>query len=308
LAEDVERGVGRVGLKAKDFAALISLGALWGASFLFIRVAVPVLGPFVLVGLRVGLAALVLALFAGAARRALKLRGLWGPLLFVGFANTAVPFSLISASEVHLTASLAAILNSTTVLFTALVAAVWLRESLTPKKILGVLLGIFGVAVLVGWDPLPLSPVVLLSVAAVLGASLCYGVGAVFTKLTFAGVPPLTLAVGQQSAAAGIMIPVALTDLPGESPSVAVALCVLALAVLSTAVAYLLFFYLIASAGPTATSTVTLVVPVFGLIFGVLFLGEPVGLGTLAGLAVILCSVLLITGIGSEKAETVPAR
>jgi drug/metabolite transporter (DMT)-like permease len=297
-----------VGLKAKDFAALISLGALWGASFLFIRVAVPALGPFVLVGLRVGLAALVLALFAGAARRALKLRGLWGPLLFVGFANTAVPFSLISASEVHLTASLAAILNSTTVLFTALVAAVWLRESLTPKKILGVLLGIFGVAVLVGWDPLPLSPVVLLSVAAVLGASLCYGVGAVFTKLTFAGVPPLTLAVGQQSAAAGIMIPVALTDLPGESPSVAVALCVLALAVLSTAVAYLLFFYLIASAGPTATSTVTLVVPVFGLIFGVLFLGEPVGLGTLAGLAVILCSVLLITGIGSEKAEKVPAR
>ena len=295
-------------MKAKDFAALISLGALWGASFLFIRVAVPVLGPFVLVGLRVGLAALVLALFAGAARRALKLRGLWGPLLFVGFANTAVPFSLISASEVHLTASLAAILNSTTVLFTALVAAVWLRESLTPKKILGVLLGIFGVAVLVGWDPLPLSPVVLLSVAAVLGASLCYGVGAVFTKLTFAGVPPLTLAVGQQSAAAGIMIPVALTDLPGESPSVAVALCVLALAVLSTAVAYLLFFYLIASAGPTATSTVTLVVPVFGLIFGVLFLGEPVGLGTLAGLAVILCSVLLITGIGFEKAEKVPAR
>ncbi len=295
-------------MKAKDFAALISLGALWGASFLFIRVAVPVLGPFVLVGLRVGLAALVLALFAGAARRALKLRGLWGPLLFVGFANTAVPFSLISASEVHLTASLAAILNSTTVLFTALVAAVWLRESLTPKKILGVLLGIFGVAVLVGWDPLPLSPIVLLSVAAVLGASLCYGVGAVFTKLTFAGVPPLTLAVGQQSAAAGIMIPVALTDLPGESPSAAVALCVLALAVLSTAVAYLLFFYLIASAGPTATSTVTLVVPVFGLIFGVLFLGEPVGLGTLAGLAVILCSVLLITGIGFEKAEKVPAR
>ncbi len=297
-----------MGLKAKDFAALISLGALWGASFLFIRVAVPVLGPFVLVALRVGLAALVLALFAGAARRALKLRGLWGPLLFVGFANTAVPFSLISASEVHLTASLAAILNSTTVLFTALVAAVWLRESLTPKKILGVLLGIFGVAVLVGWDPLPLSPVVLLSVAAVLGASLCYGVGAVFTKLTFAGVPPLTLAVGQQSAAAGIMIPVALTDLPGESPSVAVALCVLALAVLSTAVAYLLFFYLIASAGPTATSTVTLVVPVFGLIFGVLFLGEPVGPGTLAGLAVILCSVLLITGVGFEKAEKVPAR
>ena len=294
-------------MTGRGVAALVTLGALWGASFLFIRVAVPALGPFVLVGLRVGLAALVLALFAAATRRALKLRGLWGPLLFVGFANTAVPFSLISASEVHLTASLAAILNSTTVLFTALVAALWLGESLTKKKILGVLLGIFGVAVLVGWDPLPLSPAVLLSVAAVLGASLCYGVGGVYTKRTFAGIPPLTLAVGQQTAAAGVMIPVALTDLPGEAPSVAVALCVLGLAVLSTAVAYLLFFYLISSAGPTATSTVTLIVPVFGLLFGVLFLGEPVGLGTIAGLAVILCSVVLITGIRFGKKEKVPA-
>lgn len=293
-------------MTAKDFAALISLGALWGASFLFIRVAVPALGPFVLVGLRVGLAALVLALFAVATRRALKLRRLWGPLLFVGFANTVVPFSLISASEVHLTASLAAILNSTTVLFTALVAAFWLGDPLTPKKVVGVLLGIFGVAVLVGWDPLPLSPIVLLSVAAVLGASFCYGVGGVYTKRTFAGVPPLTLAVGQQTAAAAIMIPVALTDLPGEAPSVAVALCVLGLAVLSTAVAYLLFFYLISSAGPTATSTVTLIVPVFGLIFGVLFLGEPVGVGTIVGLAVILSSVVLITGTRFGKAGKVP--
>ncbi len=293
-------------MTGRDLAALVTLGALWGASFLFIRVAVPALGPFVLVGLRVGLAALVLALFAAATRRPLKLRGLWGPLLFLGFANTAVPFALISASEVHLTASLAAILNSTTVLFTALVAAVWLGDTLTYRKMLGVVFGVFGVAVLVGWDPLPLSPAVLLSVAAVLGASFCYGVGGVFTKRTFAGVPPLTLAVGQQTAAAGVMIPVGFADLPGQTPSLAVALCVLGLAVLSTAVAYLLFFYLINSAGPTATSTVTLLVPVFGLVFGVLFLNEPVGVGTIAGLAVILSSVVLITGIRFGRAGKSP--
>ena len=290
-------------MTAKDFAALISLGALWGASFLFIRVAVQDLGPFVLVALRVGLAALTLALFAVLMRRALELRGLWKPLLFVGFFNTAVPFSLISGAEQHLTASLAAILNSTTVMFTALVAAVWLGDRLTGRKISGILLGTFGVAVLVGWDPLPLSPAVLLSVAAVLGASLCYGVGGVFTKKVFAGVPPLTLAVGQQTAAATVMIPVAATDLPGRAPSTTAVLCVLALAILSTAVAYLLFFYLIASAGPTSTSTVTLIVPVFGLIFGVLFLGEPVGLWTVAGLGIILCSVVLVTGIDVGKAE-----
>lgn len=284
-------------MTARDFAALLSLGALWGASFLFIRVAVPELGPFVLVAVRVGLAALTLTLFAVVAGRTLKLRRLWGALAFVGIVNTALPFSLISAAEVHLTASLAAILNSTTVMFTALVAAVWLGDSLTVRKTFGVLLGVVGVAVLVGWDPLPLSPVVLLSVAAVLGASLCYGVGAVFTKRTFAGVPPLTLAVGQQTTAAGFMLPAAAITLPGEAPSVVAALCVLALAVLSTAVAYLLFFYLIGSAGPTSTSTVTLIVPVFGLLFGVVFLGEPVGVGTFAGLAVILASVVLITGM-----------
>src|SRR4028118_1165820 len=193
-ARALERDFGTSGLTAKDFAALISLGALWGASFLFIRVAVPALGPFVLVGLRVGLAALVLVLVAAATRRALKLRGLWGPLLFVGFANTAVPFSLISASEVHLTASLAAILNSTTVLFTALVAALWPGDPLTPTRVAGTPAGIFGVAVLVGWDPLPLSPIVLLSVAAVLGASFCYGIGGGHTKRTSAGGPPATLA------------------------------------------------------------------------------------------------------------------
>ena len=293
-------------MTGRSIAALVTLGALWGASFLFIRVAVTALGPFVLVALRVGLAALVLTLFAAVTRRALKLRGKWGPLLFLGFANTAVPFSLISASEVHLTASLAAILNSTTVLFTALVAAVWLGDPLTPKKIVGVLLGIFGVAALVGWDPLPLTPAVLLSVAAVLGASLCYGVGGVYTKRTFSGVPPLTLAVGQQTAAAAVMIPVAATDLPNEAPSVAAALCVLGLAVLSTAVAYLLFFYLITNAGPTATSTVTLIVPVVGLIFGVLFLGEPVGVGTVVGLGVILFSVVLISGIRFGKTPAAP--
>ena len=285
-------------MTARDVAALVTLGALWGASFLFIRVAVPEIGPFVLVAFRVGFAALALALFAVVARRTLKLRGLLGPFLFVGFFNTAVPFSLISASEVHLTASLAAILNSTTVLFTALVAAVWLGDPLTRRKILGIVLGIAGVAVLVGWDPLPLSPIVLLSVAAVLGASFCYGIGGVFTKRAFVGVPPLSIAVGQQTAAAGFMVPVAAFDVPAEAPSTAAALCVLALAVLSTAAAYLLFFYLIRSVGPTSTSTVTLIVPIFGLFFGVLFLGEPVGVGTFAGLAVILASVVLITGMG----------
>src|ERR671917_2775771 len=206
-------------MRPRDFAGFILLGALWGGSFLFIRVAVPTLGPFLLVELRVGLAAAVLVLYALAVGGVPKIRSRWRSFLVLGLFNSAVPFSLISAAEIHLTASLAAILNSTTVMFTALVAAFWLGDPLTARKISGVLLGVFGVAVLVGWDPLPLSPVVLLSVAAVLGASLCYGIGAVFTKRVFAGVPSLTLAVGQQTAAAGFMIPLAATDLPDRTPT-----------------------------------------------------------------------------------------
>ena len=284
---------------ARDLGALILLGALWGGSFIFIRVAVPALGPFVLMDLRVGLAAL--ALCAVAAGRLPKVWTRWKEFLIIGTLNSAIPFSLIAAAEINLTASLAAILNSTTVLFTAVVAAVWTGDALTVKKVVGVVLGIIGVAVLVGWDPIALNGVVLLSVGAMLAASLSYALAAVYAKRTFAGVPPLTMALGQPAAAALLLFPLAAVSLPGEPPSMDVTLSVLGLALLSTAVAYLLYFRLIENVGPTSTVTVTLLVPVFGLLFGVLLLNEPFGLGTIAGMGIILSSVVLVTGIGSGK-------
>ncbi len=290
-------------MRPKDLGALILLGALWGGSFLFIRVAVPALGPFVLMELRVGLAALALTLYTVALGRLPKLRARWREFLFIGTVNAAIPFSLIAAAEINLTASLAAILNSTTVLFTAVVAAVWMGDALTVRKVIGVVSGIVGVAVLVGWDPITLNGIVVLSVGAMLGASLSYALGAVYIKRTFGGTPPLTMAIGQQTGAAAILLPLAAVSLPGEGPSAAVALCVLGLALLSTAVAYLLYFRLIESVGPTSTVTVTLLVPVFGLLFGVLILDEPFGLGTLAGLAIILSSAALVTGIGFKGAK-----
>jgi drug/metabolite transporter (DMT)-like permease len=285
-------------LTPKDIAALVALGALWGASFLFIRVAVPSLGPLLLMELRVALAAATLALCAAAVGRLPKVRGRLKQFLFIGTVNAAIPFSLIAAAEIHLTASLAAILNSTTVMFTAIVAAVWMGDALTARKVAGIVLGIFGVAVLVGWDPVELNGLVLLSVAAMLAASLSYGVGAVYVKRTFKGVPPLAMAIGQLTGGAVVLLPLAAATVPGERPPLAVGLSVLGLALLSTAVAYLLYFRLIESVGPTSTVTVTLLVPVFGLLFGVLLLDEPFGPGTLAGLGIILSSVALVTGIG----------
>ncbi len=282
---------------ARDLGALLLLGALWGASFIFIRVAVPVLGPFVLVNLRVLLAAAALVLCAVVGGRFPKLRSNWRRFLGLGFLNAAVPFTLIAASEINLTASLAAILNSTTPLFAAVVAAVWIREVLTPRRIGGLLLGIVGVAVVVGWTPVTLSPVVLLSIGASLAAALCYGFGGVYAKRSFSGQPPLGMAIGQQAAAGLLLLPPSVVSLPEEVPSPAVVISVLSLALLSTALAYLLYFRLISSVGPTNTLTVTFLVPVFGLLFGALFLAEPVGIGTLAGLVITLSSVALVTEI-----------
>ncbi len=288
-------------MKPNDVLALILLGAIWGSSFLFIRVAVPVLGPFLLMELRVWLASLVLAPLAVALGRVPGVRLRWRQFLVVGLLNAAVPFTLIAFAEIEITASLAAILNSTTVLFSALVAAAWIGDPLTGRKIAGVILGVFGVAVLVGLDPLPVTSAVLLAVGASLAASLSYAIFGTYIRQTFAGIRPLTLAVGQQTGATLLLLLPAAATLPGEAPSLPVALSALALAVLCTAVAYLLFFTLIVHVGPTSTLTVTFLAPGFGVLFGVLLLGEPFGTPTLVGLAIILLSVALVTGIGPGR-------
>lgn len=290
-------------MKPRDAAALLALGALWGGSFLFIRVAVPSLGPLLLMELRVGIASVALVLFAAALGRRPKLRARWRQFLLIGTLNAAIPFTLIAAAEIHLTASLAAILNSTTVMFAAVAAAVWSRDPLTARKVVGIVLGVIGVAVLVGWDPVELDGAVLLSVGAMLAASLSYGISAVYVKRTFVGVPPLGMAIGQLTGATVVLFPFAALSVPGESPPPAATASVLALALLSTALAYLFYFRLITNVGPTSTVTVTLLVPVFGLLFGVLFLDEPFGPGTLAGLGIVLGSVVLVTGVGFGKRD-----
>lgn len=284
-------------MNARELGALVLLGALWGVSYLFIRVAVPELGPFVLMGARVSLAVLALTLYAAAIGRLPKFRGRVRQFLILGTVNSAIPFSLIAAAEIEIPASLAAILNATTALFVAVVAAFWIGENLTVMKVAGLLLGIVGVAVLVGFPAVPLTGAVLLAVGAMLAASLSYAVGGVYAKKTFEGVPSLTMAIGQQSGAAAILLPLAAATTTNRAPSTAAVIAVLSIALLSTAVAYLLYFYLIRSAGPTKTLTVTFLIPAFGLFFGVVFLDEPFGLGTFVGLGLILASVALVNEI-----------
>lgn len=229
----------------RDLSALLLLSALWGGSFLLMRVAAPVLGPVVLIELRVLIAGLALLAYALAARSVPAARAHWMPLLTVGLLNSALPFTLIAAAELHLSASLAATLNATTPLFGALVAAIGLRETVTPGKVTGLLLGLAGVAVLVGLGPVTLSAVTLVSIGASLLAALLYSVAAVYIKVNLKGVAPLSLALYSQLFAAGLLLPAVPFAPPQGSPSGLVVACVLALGLLSTALAYLLYFGLI---------------------------------------------------------------
>jgi len=282
-------------LKFQDFLRLTLLAAIWGASYIFLRIASPVLAPAFLIELRVGLAGIALVLYAIVARKHFKSDGKILPFFIIGALNSAIPFTLISTATIHLTASYGAVINSTTPLFTALVAAIWLKDSLSWLRSLGLLMGLVGVVVLVGLSPLPLNEEVILSIALALIASLCFGISGVYIKLALRNTTSLTLATWQQLAAGILLLPMAATGVPASFPSWEVVVSVLGLAFLSTSIGYLLFFRLIQSVGPTRTSAVTFLVPVFSIVWGMIFLNESVSLGMLLGFGIVLASVALVT-------------
>jgi drug/metabolite transporter (DMT)-like permease len=189
------------------------------------------------------------------------------------------------------------VLNATTPVFAALLAAGWLGQRVTARTAAGLATGVVGVVLVVGWSPLDLSRAVLLSAGASLLAALLYAAGGLYSARAFAGVPGLTVAAGQQLAGAALLLPLLAAAPPGGPVTADVALAVLALAVVSTALGFVLFFRLVAQLGPTSALTTTYLVPVFGVLWGALFLGEPVGWSLVAGLAVVLTSVGLIAGV-----------
>jgi drug/metabolite transporter (DMT)-like permease len=282
-------------VRPRDFAALVLLGALWGATFLFVRIAGPSLGPFVLTATRFLLAGAATFSVAAAFGARPRLRARWRGYLILGSANAALPSVLLVVATLELNASLAAILNATGPVWAALVAAVWLREPLTGSRIFGLVLGIVGIGLLAGWSPIPLDLGFVVGVVFTTLAMFCYAIGAAYASKAFREVPSPTIAAGQLLAAGLVLLPPALLTLPSERPSERVVLTLLALAFVSTALAYGLYFRLLRSVGPTKTSSVTFLIPGFGILWGVVFLDESINLGTVLGLAVILAGVVLVT-------------
>src|SRR5215211_901502 len=274
---------------------LLVLAALWGASFLFMRVAVPALGPVVLADARVAVAGVALLGYALAIGARPALRARWRDYLVLGAINAALPFALLSAAELEIEASLAAVLNAMAPLCGAIVGAVWLGNRVTHPAKAGLVLGVAGVALVVGLAPFTIDLAFVLAVLACLAAAFAYGIGANLVRVRFADEPPLTLAIGQQLGAAAVLLPLVPAVPLRAGPDAVDVACLLALALASTGVAYLLYFRLLGELGATGGMTVIYVVPVFGVLWAALFLGEAIHVSTLVGGAVILLSVWLIT-------------
>lgn len=287
-------------MSARDWLLLGLLSLIWGGSFFFAKVAVEDIGPLTVVLGRVSIAAVILNLLV-VSRGLTMPRTLagWTPFIVMGVLNSIIPYSLIFWGEIHIASGLAAILNATTPLFTMLVAHVATAdERLTPARVGGVLIGLLGVITIMGGDLLEITSSNGLAQVAVLAASLSYGISGVYGR-RLKGTPPMISAGAQMTAATVMLAPIALlVERPWATatPHADSIASVLALAILSTAIAYLIFFRILASAGASNVSLVTLLVPVSSLTLGALFLGEPFVLAQLGGMLLIAAGLLLIDG------------
>ncbi|MBX3610056.1 MAG: DMT family transporter [Hydrogenophaga sp.] len=276
-----------------------ALAALWGASFLFMRLGAAEFGPVPTAGLRVGLAALCLLPLLLRPRVRADFRARWGRILFVGLLNSGIPFLLFGFAVLHIATGQTSILNATVPLTGALVAWLWLKDKPGGSRVLGLVIGFVGVALLVlgkagvsaqGMVGSGANAASLLAMGACLLATLCYGIAASFTKRYLSGVDPLASATGSQiGATLGLALP--MWWLWPEHPVSAGAWgAIAAVAVLCTAIAYILYFHLIERAGPARALTVTFLIPVFALGYGAVFLGETISAW------MVLCGLVIISG------------
>jgi len=284
-------------MRSRDLVDLVALGFLWGASFLFMRVAGPEFGAFALVEVRVVIAALVLVPMLLARGQGSELTANWDRLGIIGIHNTALPFLLFTWATLFLSAGMSAILNATAPIFAAVIAWAWLGERLTISRGMGLLIGTVGVWLLVR-DKVSVSMgATTLAVIAALGGSFLYGIGGNFTRRYASHVKPFAVAAGSQLGAALVLLPVAIWTWPDSPISIKAWTAAITMGLFSTALAYILYFRLIANTGPTNAITVTYLIPLFAMLLGALVIDEPITPSMVIGCAVILLGTALATGM-----------
>lgn len=300
-------------MRPRDAAELVLLGAIWGGSFLFTRIAVPAFGPFAIVFLRVAGATLLLLPLLVVVRNAQGANGLqaarqhWRALAIVGAFNSVIPFTLFAWAALTLEAGFTAVLNAATPLFAALVAWRWLGDRPGGVRVLGLVIGFGGVVWIVAERSGLKQPAALLPALACLAGAVSYAVAPSLTRRHLAGVPPLAIAAGSQVAAALMLAVPAVLAWPLVAPRLTDWAAVAALAFVCTGVAYVLYFRLIAHAGAQNAVSVTFLVPVFAIAWGHLVLHERLTWPLLAGSAVVLAGTAMATGIWPRRRAALPA-
>lgn len=288
-------------MKPRHLLELLLLAALWGASFLFMRVAAPEFGAAPMAWVRVVVAAVLLLPLLAARGELGALRQRWPAIGLVGITNSAVPFALYGLAALTITGGLSSVFNAATPLFTGLIAWLWLREAPTRWRALGLVIGLAGVLGL-AWEKAGVKAgasdaAVPLAVGACLLATVLYGFSANFTKRHLTGVPSMALATGSQiSAALALTVP-ALLAWPAQMPGWRAWVAVLLMGAFSSALAYVLYFRLIAAVGAVTAATVTFLIPAFAVLWGALLLGEQVTPAMVIGGGVILVGTALAIGL-----------
>lgn len=282
-------------MSAASFFRLLCLAAIWGGSFLFMRVAANTFGPAYLIEFRVAFAAVALLLIALYLRKRVVFFKHIKHFFIIGLFNSAVPFLLFAYAAQTLNASTLAILNSTAPIWGALIGFVWYRSPLSAKAILGMMIGIGGVVVLVGLDSSTIGGEAIFPIGASLMASFSYGIATNYTK-NARQVPAFDNAHGSMWAAVVWVLPLLPFFPMRAEPSTFEWGSVITLGVLCTGLAYLLYFHLVSEIGPTSALTVTFLVPVFGILWGYLILDEPIGFNTIIGTILVLSGTMLVTG------------
>ncbi|MEP7276644.1 MAG: DMT family transporter [Betaproteobacteria bacterium] len=281
-------------MRGADVARLVALAVIWSLSFVFLRVLVPVLGPLWTAALRALIAGTALVAWFALIGLDADVREHWRAYLFVGALNSALPFVLFAYAAQQLPASYLVILNAAAPMFAALAAAAWLGDRLTPAKLAGLALGASGVTLVSRAGPVTPDATFAVAVAACLGAALCYALAGVWLKRRGAHLKPVAIAGWSQLFAAGVLLPLALATPVPATPTMQTIVCMLALALICSGVAYLLYYRLIADVGPTRAMTVTFLMPAFGIAWGALFLDERVTLAMVVGAAMIVAGTAAV--------------
>jgi drug/metabolite transporter (DMT)-like permease len=281
-------------MRPSDLLRLLTLAAIWGASFLFMRILAPVLGALWTAQLRVAIAGIAMLAFMLMTKQAMQVGRHWQSYLVLGVFSSALPFVLFAYAALTLPSGYSAILNATSPLWGALLGAALLGEKLSARKIAGLLIGVVGVACLVRLGPVQFTTQVGLAALACVMAALCYGIASTYSKKKSPGIPAPLMATGSQLAAAAVLLPfLPVSPLPAV-PTPFIVAAVLTLALLCSAIAYFLYFRLIVDIGPAKALTVTFLIPLFALLWGALFLQEAITLQTLIGCALVILATWLV--------------